>query len=106
MSTKEKNIDIPEPNDMPTLFLKSFSKITVVTIGYILMIVISYVLYNAFGNSNAFKLLYVVSLLFIISGIGVYNSYIFSNILTGLSLAFGLQLMDPMNMVGVIMGNK
>jgi hypothetical protein len=115
MSTEEKKaevpvntgkIDIPEPNDIPSLFLKSLTKIGVVAIGYLMMVVIAYVLYNLFGNSKAFNLLYVVTLLFIVSGIGVFNSYIFSNIVTGLSLAFGLQLMDPMKLIGIAMANK
>jgi hypothetical protein len=112
MSTEEKKaevpvntgkIDIPEPNDIPSLFLKSLTKIGVVAIGYLMMVVIAYVLYNLFGNSKAFNLLYVVTL---VSGIGVFNSYIFSNIVTGLSLAFGLQLMDPMKLIGIAMANK
>ena len=97
-----KVIDIPEPNDIPSLFLKSLTKIGVVVIGYVVMVIIAYVLNGLFGNSKAFTLLYVVALLFILSGIGVFNSYIFSNILTGLSLAFGLQLMDPSKLVGIV----
>jgi hypothetical protein len=102
----EKKVDIPEANDIPSLFLRSFTKISVVVVGYVLMVIISYLLNGLFGGSKVFILLYVIALLFIISGIGTYNSYIFSNILTGLSVAFGIQLMDPMKLVGIIIANK
>jgi len=102
-NTDNKKVDIPEPVDTPSLFLKSLKKISIVSIGYVLMIVVAYVLFGLFGNSKAFIFLYGVSLIFILSGIGTYDTYIFSNILTGLSLAFGLQLMDPMRLVGLVM---
>jgi hypothetical protein len=102
MSNNKEKVDIPEPNDTASVFLKSLTKTSIVVIGYVLLIIITYVLHMLFGGSNVFILLYIFTLLLIMAGIGSINSYIFSNILTGLSLGFGFQMMFPMQMVTIM----
>jgi hypothetical protein len=104
MTDTNKKLDIPESNDPSSTYYRSLKKIGYVLVLYIVLVLITFFIHKIFYENSIpllFYIVYIGTLLFIIPLIGMIDIYLFNNILVGLSIAIGLQLIYPDSLIGM-----
>jgi predicted membrane-bound spermidine synthase len=96
-----EKVDTPVENDWIINYKNSVLKVSTIVVAYLLVLVLTKLVHRTFeGASLVFPFLYLVICIGVISGVGLFDQYAVSNIITGLSVAFGILLVDPQNFIG------